>query len=288
MLQKQAQWQKLRHGVVNRFQNFVSLHASKTGRGNEIGAFMLWIAFKILYLCMLQKRLSLPHRWHFVVNRFQNFVSLHASKTLVLLRLSLLLLWIAFKILYLCMLQKPTWQVLTKHSVVNRFQNFVSLHASKTRNIDARPDRKLWIAFKILYLCMLQKHYWHGYNSSRVVNRFQNFVSLHASKTTSGWWILPSVLWIAFKILYLCMLQKHFQPSKLVRNSCESLSKFCIFACFKNENAHSIIRNIVVNRFQNFVSLHASKTITDAMKMEGKLWIAFKILYLCMLQKPTR
>ena len=48
----------------------------------------------------------------------------------------------------------------------------------------------------------------------------------------------------------------------LVPFSCESLSKFCIFACFKNFGSLLAEVNSVVNRFQNFVSLHASKTIT--------------------------
>ncbi|MBP5557619.1 MAG: hypothetical protein J6X65_07960, partial [Bacteroidales bacterium] len=42
--------------------------------------------------------------------------------------------------------------------------------------------------------------------------------------------------------------------------SCESLSKFCIFACFKNPSVVEYLERNVVNRFQNFVSLHASKT----------------------------
>ena len=42
--------------------------------------------------------------------------------------------------------------------------------------------------------------------------------------------------------------------------SCESLSKFCIFACFKNVHAGTQASSAVVNRFQNFVSLHALKT----------------------------
>ena len=67
-----------------------------------------------------------------------------------------------------------------------------------------------------------------------VVNRFQNFVSLHALKT-------------AIK----------YAKSK---SCCESLSKFCIFACFKNYLEYRLSTYRVVNRFQNFVSLHALKT----------------------------
>ena len=46
-----------------------------------------------------------------------------------------------------------------------------------------------------------------------------------------------------------------------LQNSCESLSKFCIFACFKNYCVRIADWLMVVNRFQNFVSLHALKTI---------------------------
>ena len=44
------------------------------------------------------------------------------------------------------------------------------------------------------------------------------------------------------------------------RQRCESLSKFCIFACFKNFHQREKNPQCVVNRFQNFVSLHALKT----------------------------
>ena len=39
--------------------------------------------------------------------------------------------------------------------------------------------------------------------------------------------------------------------------SCESLSKFCIFACLKNYDERIVALYKVVNRFQNFVFLHA-------------------------------
>ena len=145
----------------------------------------------------------------------------------------------------------------------------------------------LWIAFKILYLCMLQKLKYLRLCTLCVVNRFQNFVSLHASKTDGLAVLVAQQLWIAFKILYLCMLQKRYGKVRQRAKCCESLSKFCIFACFKNTDRRSNLRKLVVNRFQNFVSLHASKTKRQKHRSRQKLWIAFKILYLCMLQKPT-
>ena len=183
------------------------------------------------------------------------------------------------------MLQKHIHGVLKVGFVVNRFQNFVSLHASKTFTVCVPPNVSLWIAFKILYLCMLQKRFGVFVLRMPVVNRFQNFVSLHASKTAllkaktltgceslSKFCIFAcfknawnkgknnTMLWIAFKILYLCMLQKLLQNTVMPILRCESLSKFCIFACFKNAQNQKERNAGVVNRFQNFVSLHASKT----------------------------
>ena len=207
-------------------QKLVILKSFSVGSCESLSKFCIFACFK--------NKFKLQYKTDCVVNRFQNFVSLHASKTKIVGEIRALKLWIAFKILYLCMLQKPLlkevyWkkscESLSKFcifacfknilalgiygiTVVNRFQNFVSLHASKTLGTNRNQSGKLWIAFKILYLCMLQKQWGFLNLNWYVVNRFQNFVSLHASKTDTGVGNEFSMLWIAFKILYLCMLQK--------------------------------------------------------------------------------
>ncbi len=113
-------------------------------------------------------------------------------------------LWIGFKILYLCDL-KQLWNEYTVYiGVVNWFQNFVSLWSETVYKPTPISPIRLWIGFKILYLCDLKQLQewrkwicrscelvskfcifviWNSYCLcmhvwKQVVNWFQNFVSL--------------------------------------------------------------------------------------------------------------
>ena len=145
--------------VVNCFQKFVSLLSETTDNRFCIFVLSLWIAFKNLYLCCLKQ--LLPERlsrspccellskicifvvWNniplwvlsssSVVNCFQKFVSLLSETTLGVFAIYCVLLWIAFKNLYLCCLKQLIGLALLKIRVVNCFQKFVSLLSETTR-----------------------------------------------------------------------------------------------------------------------------------------------------------
>ena len=190
--------------------------------------------------------------------------------------------------------------------VVNWFQNFVSLWSETVESRGLIYNLKLWIGFKILYLCGLKQFHcvrttprkrcelvskfcifvvWNSIvypfsSNICVVNWFQNFVSLWSE--TVIWYcfskcsccelvskfcifvvwnsgsnksISTTTLWIGFKILYLCGLKQYIWYCFSKCSCCELVSKFCIFVVWNSIGTINQAIYIVVNWFQNFVSL---------------------------------
>ena len=121
------------------------------------------------------------------MNWFQNFVSLWSKTVVNLENGSTLLLWIGFKILYLCGL-KQLFQFFTMQKVscelVSKFCIFVVWNSEI---IMGDYNRMLWIGFKILYLCGLKQCEIIDLNKVKVVNWFQNFVSLWSETVRYGY-----------------------------------------------------------------------------------------------------
>ncbi len=168
--------------------------------------------------------------------------------------------------------------------VVNWFQNFVSLWSEtvslsnkyslvscelvskfcifviwNSLPISWTQRTTLWIGFKILYLCDLKQSIIGNINGGSVVNWFQNFVSLW-SETVFRYFVLS---------VY----------------SCELVSKFCIFVIWNSATVDRFCQRKVVNWFQNFVSLWSETVLILKTNVQLKLWIGFKILYLCDLKQ---
>ena len=119
--------------------------------------------------------------------------------------------------------------------------------------------------------------------------------------------LTPSMLWIAFKNLYLCDGEHPLRLQHLLMAGCELLSKICIFVtanircrevCVSLDScellskicifvtANIIVKStnleyIVVNCFQKFVSLWRRTSSYKECVQLLQLWIAFKNLYLC-------
>ena len=216
---------------------------------------MLWIGFKILYLCDLKQYCQFVRyckqscelvskfcifviwnsivllQWKFiaVVNWFQNFVSLWSETVIFRFYLRNSKLWIGFKILYLCDLKQLDGDldnVAVSCELVSKFCIFVIWNSWVEKK---DYYEQLWIGFKILYLCDLKQLHNIQEYLLRVVNWFQNFVSLWSETVRRNWPRTWNWLWIGFKILYLCDLKQYYGEIGLP--------------------------DIVVNWFQNFVSL---------------------------------
>ena len=100
------------------------------------------------------------------------------------------------------------------------------------------------------------------------MNWFQNFVSLW-SETVRLWDIVFWLkLWIGFKILYLCDLKQLLTCSRIAGISCELVSKFCIFVIWNSTRSWRLSERIVVNWFQNFVSLWSETVIKNDKKAQ--------------------
>ena len=113
-----------------------------------------------------------------------------------------------------------------------------------------------------------------------VVNCFQKFVSLIFWATNRICFFEQIQLWIAFKSLYLWYSEQPKVRKQKAIWSCELLSKVCIFDILSNVNIRFYAYANVVNCFQKFVSLIFWATIVSNALRGGKLWIAFKSLYL--------
>ena len=323
-------WLKIRCELVSKFCIFVVWNSNYT----YIFIFgWLWIGFKILYLCGLKQfkpKAKAEVKRCELVSKFCIFV---VWNSLIKWNKKQITLWIGFKILYLCGLKQYYKYIGVVESVVNWFQNFVSLWSKQLMiNVEqlkfccelvskfcifvvwnslsdlGLTFNLLWIGFKFCIFVV-----WNSFNidfqrlmGCELVSNFvslwsetvfnsngeafircelvSNFVSLW-SETVVFWWGIFAIccelvskfcifvvwnsnittwntlhmLWIGFKILYLCGLKQFYQKQK---------------PCFA-----------VVNWFQNFVSLWSETVKTYDIIAVYSLWIGFKILYLCGLKQ---
>ena len=119
-----------------------------------------------------------------------------------------------------------------------------------------------------------------------VVNCFQNEVSLISATTIAYIKIEYIALWIAFKMRYLWYQQQHPMLGTVYTTCCELLSKWGIFDISNNHSLMLIRLELVVNCFQNEVSLISATTLALHFQSIRLLWIAFKMRYLWYQQQP--
>ena len=297
---------------MNWFQNFVSLWSetvlavwnykfSCCELVSKFCIFVIWNSHSAILF------------WAFiVVNWFQNFVSLWSETVELKYLAAQLKLWIGFKILYLCDLKQyssPSMKVyrgcelvskfcifviwnshiqvlFAQFQVVNWFQNFVSLWSETVTQYSRILTKSCELVSKFCIFVIWNSPEKLTQNLKLVVNWFQNFVSLWSE----------TVLW----------------RNRSPRHCCELVSKFCIFVIWNSTNKIRTCNvllwigfkilylcdlkqlqriqqklNLVVNWFQNFVSLWSETVIFFLIQNYIKLWIGFKILYLCDLKQFT-
>ena len=217
---------------------------------------------------------------------FQKIVSLFWRTTRGLFFRKASALWFAFKKLYLCSDEQPIMDICKKVCVVICFQKIVSLFWRTTNSIRLICRFVLWFAFKKLYLCSDEQQLQFPLHQPFVVICFQKIVSLFWRTTNIKLSTCALWLWFAFKKLYLCSDEQLEIMSKLVAESCDLLSKNCIFVL--TNNLISIVRLIlqVVICFQKIVSLFWRTTYCDGIASGMRLWFAFKKLYLCSDEQP--
>ena len=213
---------------MNCFQNFIYIWPDTTIRRQIHYPHWLWIAFKILFTFDL--------------------IQLLAGRIGYLLCCELLSKF------YLHLTWYNNCPVNTGMScVVNCFQNFIYIWPDTTSLIVFIVVQRLWIAFKILFTFDLIQPLVSFPNVMNVVNCFQNFIYIWPDTTVLPSTSKPSLLWIAFKILFTFDLiqlgWRTYFPSKC----CELLSKFYLHLTWYN------------------IMPQTSDTV--------QLWIAFKILF---------
>ena len=241
--------------VVNCFQNSVSLIPTTTIWDWKCSVCLLWIAFRIQYLWYQQQRFAHQPSWPFVVNCFQNSVSLIPTTTGSLVNTTSLMLWIAFRIQYLWYQQQHAYIIIKAITCCELLSEFSIFDTNN--NPDVYADIGV-----------------------EVVNCFQNSVSLIPTTTLRKLWANLKELWIAFRIQYLWYQQQLHQSSCPLMQRCELLSEFSIFDTNNNLQTKEKICYTVVNCFQNSVSLIPTTTWNSHKTGKCQLWIAFRIQYL--------
>ena len=141
------------------------------------------------------------------------------------------------------------------NSVVICFQKFVSLIFWTTKKHFMLIAIPLWFAFKNLYLWYSEQHPYHLQSNMLccdLLSKICIFDILNNGITTSS---SPMPLWFAFKNLYLWYSEQQTFRNYAQIDSCDLLSKICIFDILNNRLACINKRWSVVICFQKFVSL---------------------------------
>ena len=118
------------------------------------------------------------------------------------------------------------------------------------------------------------------------MNCLQNLLSLRSETTQLPLRHSTVLLWIAYKIYYLCDRKQLCIGARPRYASCELLTKFIIFAIGNNTNSFLCSILTVVNCLQNLLSLRSETTVSTNLSLSDKLWIAYKIYYLCDRKQP--
>ena len=138
--------------VVNCFQKFVSLIFWTTEKIWQRAWSPLWIAFKSLYLWYSEQRIGKMDIIKVGCELLSKVCIFDILNNAIIDGVTLKELWIAFKSLYLWYSEQHLEVNSHEHPVVNCFQKFVSLIFWTTPVSGTTSMRRLWIAFKSLYL----------------------------------------------------------------------------------------------------------------------------------------
>ena len=185
---------------------------------------------KVYIFDIRDNTLSPIRRRRRVVNCFQKFISLIFETTIIFFIVMYILLWIAFKSLYLWYSRQLGCRSLDWPLRCELL--------SKVYIFDIRDNRASG-----------------SFRKERVVNCFQKFISLIFETTIEFMSQEAIKLWIAFKSLYLWYSRQRAMWDDAKRGGCELLSKVYIFD-IRDNNSYIWERwELVVNCFQKFISL---------------------------------
>ena len=216
---------------------------------------MLWIAFRIQYLWYQQqlrkKRIILLH----CCELLSEFSIFDTNNNAALKLQSLIVLWIAFRIQYLWYQQQrfgflfisiTCCELLSEFSIFDTNNNVAASSCCSASSCELLSEFSIFDTnnnCNFRHSCIII-----------VVNCFQNSVSLIPTTTIRI-------------IVFIC-------------SCCELLSEFSIFDTNNNYAIETWIKSIVVNCFQNSVSLIPTTTTACYPCVLRLLWIAFRIQYL--------
>ena len=191
-----------------------------------------------------------------VVICFQKIVSLFWRTTPIRLSVSEIMLWFAFKKLYLCSDEQLV-------RICRWHYGSCDLLSKNCIFVLTNNSAYLLLFFNYVVIC------------------FQKIVSLFWRTTFKRIFEFHRELWFAFKKLYLCSDEQLIPPPESAPLSCDLLSKNCIFVLTNNRRSHARFLVPVVICFQKIVSLFWRTTDVSHNVVLIVLWFAFKKLYLC-------
>ena len=241
--------------VVTCSQKFVSLVSGTTDPAHRAAGTTLWLALKSLYLWYPEQRnvkLIIPFNCCDLLSK-------------------------------VCIFGIRNNQIRRKQAgdwVVTCSQKFVSLVSGTTDKISTGGDRGCDLLSKVCIFGIRNNVWWNVITIHFVVTCSQKFVSLVSGTTCDRQSFYDYELWLALKSLYLWYPEQPEMRPVTDWDSCDLLSKVCIFGIRNNAWLSMMHLSSVVTCSQKFVSLVSGTTKAWTRDGHSRLWLALKSLYL--------
>ena len=164
------------------------------------------------------------------MNCFQIIIFVSPETTRLVKYLNKILLWIAFKLLFLCRQKQHISLTNENKIVVNCFQIIIFVSPETTFRQQRTAALMLWIAFKLLFLCRQKQLRCNNKRCEVSCELLSNYYFCVARNNEQKMIVRSIVLWIAFKLLFLCRQKQHDTRKSTQSISCELLSNyyFCV------------------------------------------------------------
>ena len=120
------------------------------------------------------------------------------------------------------------------------------------------------------------------------MNWFQNCIFMWWITANGREIIYKNLLWIDFKIVFLCDESQLLYRNLASSLSCELISKLYFYVMNHSTLETLPIQYLVVNWFQNCIFMWWITARTSNLYFQLLLWIDFKIVFLCDESQPSR
>ena len=198
--------------------------------------------------------------------------------------------------------------------VVICFQSFLSLLFFQTERCGVCNCPGLWFAFRVFFrycsfkrmrvsrpscdscdllsefsfVTVLSNKSFFTVYIRKVVICFQSFLSLLFFQTRPSVFQIYCRLWFAFRVFFRYCSFKRIRSFSFISHSCDLLSEFSFVTVLSNFLIVILRQLLVVICFQSFLSLLFFQTNKLWLRLDAKLWFAFRVFFRYCSFKPPR